>query len=266
MQLHCPQLRDKLKNIKALYSAYCLELEQAKNSKEYEKALSIQLKLIKVIFEFGVELNPGKYIEAYITEIERKNKANIPLSRAEIVFLYDTEYTLPNYYKSSALYASARLNIKGCLGIRSDIKADLSLATGYPKQQISISQEEALAGNIKFHYGDLELPNLTSAEGLQLPENVFGNLYLGKVTSTEGLILPKSVGGSLFLDRLRSAEGLKLPDSIGGDLWLRGLLQRKGLKLPDNFCGMLRLLTITGTEAVELKKQSNGCFKIMCEY
>lgn len=85
---HCPQFRDKLTNIKSLYSDYCLELEQVKNSKEYDQALSIQPKLTQAILELGMKVNPDKYSEVYLTEIERKNKANIPLTKAEVIFLY----------------------------------------------------------------------------------------------------------------------------------------------------------------------------------
>jgi hypothetical protein len=85
----CPQLRSQLKSIKALHSDYSLELEQAKTSKEYEVALSIQPKLTQAILELGFIVNPDKYIEVYVSEIERKHKANIPFTNAEIIFLYD---------------------------------------------------------------------------------------------------------------------------------------------------------------------------------
>ncbi len=89
---HCPQLRDKLKNIKLLYSDYCLEFEQAKSSKEYDLALNIQTRITEAILELGMKVNPDKYSGSYLTEIERKHKANIPLTKAEIIFLYDMNF------------------------------------------------------------------------------------------------------------------------------------------------------------------------------
>jgi hypothetical protein len=87
---HCPQLRIQLQNIKAQYDAYVLELEKVKNSKEYEQAWNIQAQITQAILELGVIVNPDNYIEVYISEIEKKSKANIPLTKAEIIFLYNT--------------------------------------------------------------------------------------------------------------------------------------------------------------------------------
>jgi len=55
-------------------------------------------------------------------------------------------------------------------------------------------------------------PNLTSAEGLTLPQPVGGDLDPRGLTSAEGLTLPESVGGDLDLRGLTSAEGLTLPE------------------------------------------------------
>lgn len=63
-----------------------------------------------------------------------------------------------------------------------------------------------MSGDISYHYGDLDLSDLTSAEGLELPETVGGDLYLRSLTSAEGLKLPKSVGRDLNLSGLTSAE------------------------------------------------------------
>ncbi len=72
-----------------------------------------------------------------------------------------------------------------------DVKDDLSFALGIPREQISITEEEALSGHIKYHYGDLDLSGLTSAEGLQLPESIGGGLYLRGLTSAEKGYLQK---------------------------------------------------------------------------
>jgi phage protein U len=51
-----------------------------------------------------------------------------------------------------------------------------------------------------------------------------GDLDLSNLTSLDGIILPDSIGGWLDLRSLTAIpEGLKLPDSIGGWLDLRSL-------------------------------------------
>jgi len=106
--------------------------------------------------------------------------------------------------------------------------------------------------------GNLNLDFLTSAEGLQLPENVGGGLYLGGLTSAEGLKLPENIGGDLWLSRLTSAEGIKLPESVGGDLYLSGLTSAEGLQLPDNVGGGLWLKSLTSAEGLQLPKNVGG--------
>jgi hypothetical protein len=71
-----------------------------------------------------------------------------------------------------------------------DVKDDLSFSLDIPRDRISVTKDEALFGNIQYHYGDLDLGRLTSAEGLKLPESIGGNLNLNSLTSAEGLKLP----------------------------------------------------------------------------
>lgn len=70
-----------------------------------------------------------------------------------------------------------------------DTKEDLSSITGFSKDEVSITKEEALSGDIKYHYGDQSLSGLTSAEDLKLPQSIGGNLWLNNLTSPEGLKL-----------------------------------------------------------------------------
>ena len=51
-------------------------------------------------------------------------------------------------------------------------REDLSFIFDCSLEQISFTKEEALRGNIIYHYGNLDLRSLTSAEGLKLPEIV----------------------------------------------------------------------------------------------
>ena len=134
-----------------------------------------------------------------LTEIEEKNTLQKPFSVSDLRFLYQLDAKIQGFgYQDDP-------RIQEIIANR-DIESDLSIATGYSKDQISITQDEALKGGIKFHYGNLNLGGLTSAEGLKLPDTMGGNLYLNRLTSAAGLKLPDIMGGNLYLSGLTSAE------------------------------------------------------------
>jgi len=139
----------------------------------------------------------------YLTEIDKKIKDNQDLSKEDLRFLYQIDKKIEGFgYENDP-------RIKELLSTR-NIKSDLAFVLDIPKEKISINQEEALSGGIEYHHGNLNLPNLTSAEGLTLPQSIGGDLSLNKLTSAEGLTLPQSIGGDLYLSGLTSAEKQKL--------------------------------------------------------
>ena len=160
-----------------------------------------------------------------------------------------------------------------------NVRKDLTLVLDCKEKNISLTEEEALSGNIIYHYGSLWLNNLTNAEGLKFPDKIGGDLYLRSLTSAkglelpdeiegdlnlsslisaEGLKLPDKVGGVLYLNSLTNAEGLKLPNEIGGSLWLEGLTSAKGLKLPDEIRDDLYLSGLTSAEGLKLPDKVGG--------
>ena len=139
-----------------------------------------------------------------------------------------------------------------------NVRKDLVLIFDCKEENISLTGEEALSGNIIYHYGYLDLSNLTSAEGLKLPNEIGGDLYLDGLTSAEGLELPNKIGGFLNLFSLTSAEGLELPNKIGGFLNLFSLTSAEGLKLPDKVGESLYLNSITSSEGLKLPDKIGG--------
>lgn len=103
--------------------------------------------------------------------------------------------------------------------------------------------------------GDLDLGSLTSADGLKLPQEIGGGLYLYDLTSADGLELPQEIGGYLNLSSLTSADGLELPQEIGGDLSLNSLTSADGLKLPHEIGGDLFLSSLSPEQKQKLKEQ-----------
>ncbi len=149
MSKNCPQLKTKLQELKSLYSDYSLELEKVKNSKEYELALNIQQNLTQAIVEIGVVVNPEKYNETCFTEIERKNKANIPLTKAEIIFLYNIYNKFENYIQDMYLRIHTILRAR-------NPKEDAPIVFDCEPSEIAYSQKEITA-NTKAYIGHWDI-------------------------------------------------------------------------------------------------------------
>ena len=186
-----------------------------------------------------------------VTEIEKKNTAGEELTKDDLRFLYEVDSSIEGFgYQEDP-------RIEEMISGR-DIRGDISVATGFTKDQISTTRDEALKGGIKFHYNALNLNGLTSAEGLEFPESVGGGLYLNGLTSAEGLKFPETIGGNLDLNRLTSAEGLEFPESVGGSLNLTSLTSAEGLKFPENVGDALNLNRLTSAEGLELPRTVGG--------
>jgi hypothetical protein len=214
-------------------------------AKRYKKASADMARLTEIynLLEPIFDKETGRLI--------RFNNPRAELSQSQLRFLYEIDDRIVGFgYRADP-------RIEQILKQR-DKKADLSKAFGVPPEQISLTQAEALSGNIVYHYGYLNLRNLTSAEGLKLPERVGDSLYLDNLTSAAGLELPKQVGGWLDLSRLTSAEGLKLPEEVGGNLILRGLTSAAGLELPKQVGGWLDLSRLTSAEGLKLPERVGG--------
>jgi hypothetical protein len=134
-------------------------------------------------------------------------------------------------------------------------KDELSIVTGHPAKKISITKEEDLSGGMLYHYGDLYLLDITSAEGIKLPEHVSGDLYMTNIRSAKGLHLPKIVGGYLNLGGIESEEELVLPESVGYRIDLGSLTSAKTLKFPKSVGGEIYLGSLPHEEKEQLKIQ-----------
>ena len=186
-----------------------------------------------------------------LTYIYTKHQNKGELTKVDLRFLYeiDDEITGFGYGRDP--------RIEELLEGR-NVRKDLALVFDCKEENISLTEEEALSGNIIYHYGGLSLRDLTSAEGLKLPNKIGGNLDLSGLTSAEGLKLPNGIGEYLDLRGLISAEGLKLPDKVGGYLELSGLTSAEGLKLPDKIGGYLDLNGLTSAKDLELPTEMGG--------
>lgn len=182
-----------------------------------------------------------------LTQIENKTQNNQQLTEDELRFLYEIDGKIEGFgYNQDP-------RIREILRDR-DMKKDIASIFGYQPNQISLTEKEALSGGIKFHYGDLDLENLTSAKGLILPEVVSGALDLQNLTNAEDLVLPKNVRSSVNLARLESAKNLVLPTNIGKNLNLKYLASTESIVFPETVGGNINLDYLTSIESLVLPK------------
>ena len=186
-----------------------------------------------------------------LTYIYTKHQNKGELTKTDLRFLYEIDNEITGFgYKKDPRIVEL---LKG-----RNARKDLALVFDCKEENISLTGEEALRGNIIYHYGNLGLGVLASAEGLNLPTEIKGTLDLSGLTSAEDLKLPNEIGGDLYLGGLTSAEGLKLPNEIGGNLLLSDLASVEGLNLPNEIGGALYLDGLTSAEDLELPAKIGG--------
>ena len=186
-----------------------------------------------------------------MTYIYTKYKNNVELSKDELRFLYEIDEDIIGF----GYIKDPRINE---IIEKRNIRKDLSIVFECGEEQIALTQEEALSGNIVYYYGDLYLNYIKECENITLPQWVRGSVWLNGLTSAEGLVLPEKIGGSLMLDGLKSAEGLVLPKKIGRTLSLNGLKSAKNIKFPEELGEDLSLFSLESAEDLELPEKIGG--------
>lgn len=124
-----------------------------------------------------------------LTQIEKKHNLSILLGKEELKFLYEFDKDI----KGFGFQKDPRVNE---ITSRRDLKSDLVVIfdNKFSKDEISTTRDEFVEKkNIKVHWGNLDLYNVTSTEGFTLPEYVNGFLYIYNLNSAKELILPKGV-------------------------------------------------------------------------
>lgn len=187
-----------------------------------------------------------------LTDIEQRVKQGMALSKDDLRFLYEIDSKIEGFgYGKDP-------RVREIIATRKDTRDDLAVATGFKREEISFTKEEALRGSIKYHYGNLDLEKATSAEGLCLPEFIHGNLILSGLTSVEGLTLPQGIGGNLDLRQLKQVEKIILPYSVGGYLNLISLISAGELTLPQSVGGDLLLENLEFVKEITLPQSVGG--------
>lgn len=222
-------------------------------AEEIQKQLAAKLEPLKE--EAKIQADPVMRRERKIAAdgktlvaIEQKLQAGQNLDPSDLRFIYEIDDRIDSKH---AVYIDM---LRKSLGSR-DKRADLSAALDVPPERISLTPEEALKGNIAYHYGNLDLNSLSSAEGIRLPDQISAGLFLDSLVSAEGLKFPNRIQQSLSLNSLTSAEGLRLPNRIDGSLSFGSLISIEGLELPGHMGGFIYLGAIANTERRRLREK-----------
>ena len=197
---------------------------------EMEEILEEKLKEFPDRDKYKKKVNDMKKL----TDIYNEHKSR-ELTIEELIFLYEIDEKIESfgYGKDPRIEEISK---------ERNIKEDLAKVFNCKPEQISNNRDDVLAGKeFLYFYGDLNLDNLTSIEGIKLPQNIVGSLSLSGLTSVKKLVFPRTIKECLILDNLISAEGLILPKSIGDYLDLSKLTSIKNSILPKSVGGSLDL-------------------------
>jgi len=210
-----------------------------------------------------------------LTEIYFRLRTNFSFERnKELILMYEKKIKGFGYIKD--LTINEILNSKD-----EDVKrTGLSYIFGCNPNQISLTNDEAISGEIVYHWGDLVLRELELFEGnlpkyvgydldldldlgcfdfdffeSNFPEYIGSDLDLRSLQYFEGN-LPKYVGSSLILDSISFLKS-DLPKHIGDCLYLRNLMSFQG-NLPDYVYNFIFLNSKLSEETKNLFIQKFG--------
>ncbi len=165
---------------------------------------------------------------AILDNIEIKHNAGQQLTESELKFLYRLDgLGLPFDVNDKE---QKRLD---SIIFNRNFNQEVANLLGCREDQVCLLQNEGFDnGDMVYHLGDIDLPDVTQVDDLVLPKIINGGVFLRDLIFPEGLQLPQTVVGHLDLFLLASVDDLSFPDFVAGDVNLRSLLKAKDLRLP----------------------------------
>lgn len=211
----------------------------------------VEKKLEESEFPDRDEYKKKVYDMEMMTYIYTKHKNNVELTKSDLKFLYEIDEKIIGFgYERDPRICEIQLE--------RDLTKDLTLIFNCKEEDIGFYKEDIFKREILYFYGNLNLGDLISIDGVTLPKELYGSLDLSGLTSIEGLILPEKIMGGLYLNRIKSAESLKFPDRISGDLWLSNLIDTKGMIFPKEVDGDLGLNGLENVDGLKLPEKVGG--------
>ena len=173
-----------------------------------------------------------------LTKLYKKMKNKELVSKEEKRFLYEEESEIIGFgYEKDPRIEEIREYV--------EILEEITELYNIEIKDISFNSKQALEGNIKLHYGSLELLDLKDGKGVILPEKIDGDLNLWYLINADGMVFPKAVNGSIFLNNLPKATGLTFPKKVKGSIYLKSLNTAKNIFFPNIVKGEIFLNNLT---------------------
>ncbi len=177
-----------------------------------------------------------------ISYIYTKFKNKEELTRAELAFLYQTDFS--NKKNTSEIFISFFNTITD----ERDKKKDLAIVFNCKPEHISLDVNE-ISSNTVCHYGNL---NIGNKQIIVLPKHVCGNLKILNDPYTKRITFPNAVDGSVHINYL--PDNSVLPKFIAENLIINDL--DTNIEWPSKLYGILKVpMEIDETEYIKLKEK-----------
>jgi hypothetical protein len=186
-----------------------------------------------------------------LTQIDTKIKEGESLNTDELRFIYEVDDKIQGFGEEDDP------RVKRILSTR-DVHADLVAVFQCQPEQISFTFEQAIKGDVLYHYGDLLVENSDVEEELTFPKIVSGNINLKIINNADKLQMPEKVGGNVNFKYLMNVDGLRLPRIIHGSLKMQLLKTTKGLIMPEKVDGDIDLDSLQELDTLVLPTRVGG--------
>ena len=200
-----------------------------------------------------------------LTEIDKKVKQDVELSKEELRFLYEIDSPIEGFscWKDSRIFEIRSKRDKKKDGAFLFNCAEDNIGTHI--SDFDVHEIIVYMGGLRYNgqfvpyifkslqniVGSARFSNLTSSKGLESLQSISGNADFHNLASVEGLKKLQSIGGYAGFDNLTSAEGLENLQSIGGDAAFGSLTSAKGLESLQSIGDTAEFYRLTSAEGLE---------------
>ena len=150
----------------------------------------------------------------YLTDIYNRIQNNDnDLSSDDLKFLYEIDEKICGFGYSKDPRIDEILN-------KRDKISDIAQIFNCSKDEISFTVEEALEGNKKLHYGNLDIPAIVKRDYICLPKIVYGSLRIKTISLVSCLIMPDIVKGNIFIGDVYKHDKIVFPKYLNTEIYI----------------------------------------------
>jgi len=188
---------------------------------------------------------------AQLTELERKTKENIELTKEELRFLYEIDSNIEGfgYQKDPRIDEIKETR---------NLKKDYATIFDCKEDQVATSLFDLEKENCVVYAGDLRVDGTKISSTFKSLKAIIGSVQLSSLKSAKGLENLQYIGRKARFDLLISAEGLENLQSIGSDANFDSLTSAKGLENLQSIGGRASFVSLTNAKGLENLQSIGG--------